>query len=37
MRTSQPLPRWIDYMETFKDYGAVLTRISREYDIRFGP
>jgi hypothetical protein len=25
---------WIDYRETFKDYGAILTRISREYEKR---
>jgi hypothetical protein len=27
---------WVDYIDTFKDYGAVLTRISRTYDTRFG-
>jgi len=27
---------WVDYDETFKDYGAALIRISREYDKRFG-
>ena len=26
---------WIDYRETFRDYGAILTRISREYERRF--
>ena len=26
---------WIDYRETFRDYGAILTRISREYEKRF--
>jgi len=28
---------WTDYLDTFKEYGAVLTRISRSYDTRFGP
>lgn len=28
---------WLDYLRTFKDYGAILTRISRTYDMRFGP
>jgi hypothetical protein len=33
-----PYPfEWVNYMDTFKDYGAALTRISREYDTRFGP
>lgn len=27
---------WLDYIETFQDYGAALTRISRTYDTRFG-
>lgn len=27
---------WVDYDRTFKDYGAILTRISRTYDSRFG-
>ncbi|PYS07045.1 MAG: hypothetical protein DMG12_01845, partial [Acidobacteria bacterium] len=26
---------WIDYRETFRDYGAILTRVSREYERRF--
>ena len=26
---------WIDYREAFRDYGAILTRISREYEKRF--
>lgn len=26
---------WVDYQETFRDYGAILTRISREYESRF--
>jgi hypothetical protein len=31
-----PFPfEWIDYRETFRDYGAILTRISREYEQRF--
>ncbi len=28
---------WLSYVDTFQDYGAVLTRISRTYDTRFGP
>jgi hypothetical protein len=32
-----PYPfEWADYSRTFNDYGAILTRISREYDRRFG-
>ncbi len=32
-----PYPfEWVNYVETFQDYGAVLTRISRTYDTRFG-
>lgn len=32
-----PYPfEWVNYIETFQDYGAVLTRISRTYDTRFG-
>ena len=32
-----PYPfEWVDYDRTFRDYGAVLTRISREYGRRFG-
>ncbi len=27
---------WGDYDRTFRDYGAILTRISRAYDTRFG-
>ena len=27
---------WVNYLSTFKDYGAALTRISRTYDTRFG-
>jgi hypothetical protein len=27
---------WVDYARTFRDYGAILTRISREYEARFG-
>jgi hypothetical protein len=27
---------WVNYDEAFRDYGAILTRISREYDSRFG-
>jgi len=31
-----PFPfEWMDYRETFRDYGAILTRISREYEKRF--
>lgn len=26
---------WVDYDRTFRDYGAILTRISRAYDTRF--
>jgi hypothetical protein len=33
-----PYPfEWVSYADTFQDYGAALVRISREYDIRFGP
>lgn len=28
---------WVSYADTFEDYGAALLRISREYEIRFGP
>lgn len=32
-----PYPfEWVNFIETFQDYGAVLTRISRTYDTRFG-
>ena len=32
----EPYPfEWVDYNRTFRDYGAILTRISREYDRRF--
>lgn len=32
-----PYPfEWVDYGTTFNDYGAILTRISRTYDGRFG-
>jgi hypothetical protein len=27
---------WVSYIDTFQDYGAALTRVSREYDTRFG-
>lgn len=31
-----PYPfEWVDYDRTFRDYGAILTRISRTYDTRF--
>lgn len=31
-----PFPfEWVDYRETYRDYGAILTRISREYEKRF--
>ena len=31
-----PFPfEWMDYRETFRDYGAILTRTSREYEKRF--
>ena len=34
----EPYPfEWVSYTDTFQDYGAVLTRISRAYDTRFGP
>jgi len=34
----EPFPfEWVNYIDTFQDYGAALTRISRGYDIRFGP
>lgn len=33
----EPYPfEWVDYGQTFNDYGAILTRISRSYDQRFG-
>lgn len=28
---------WVNYIDTFKDYSAALTRISRAYNVRFGP
>jgi hypothetical protein len=28
--------QWVDYNRSFRDYGAILTRISREYEKRFG-
>ena len=32
-----PYPfEWVNFIETFQDYGAALTRISRTYDTRFG-
>jgi hypothetical protein len=32
----EPYPfEWVDYGQTFNDYGAILTRISRSYDQRF--
>lgn len=34
----EPYPfDWIDYMTTFKDYGAMLARVARDYNTRFGP
>lgn len=27
---------WVDYKRTFADYGAILTRVCRTYDTRFG-
>jgi hypothetical protein len=27
---------WVNYEQTFRDYGAILVRISRAYDTRFG-
>lgn len=33
----EPYPfEWVDYQTTYRDYGAILTRISLEYDKRFG-
>lgn len=33
----EPYPfEWVDYDRAFRDYGAILTRISRVYDSRFG-
>lgn len=33
----EPYPfEWVNYEETFRDYGAILTRLSRTYDTRFG-
>ena len=26
---------WVDYIKTAKEYGALLVRLSREYDRRF--
>lgn len=32
----EPYPfEWVDYGQSFNEYGAILTRISREYDRRF--
>lgn len=32
----EPYPfEWVDYEQSFNEYGAILTRISREYDKRF--
>ncbi len=32
----EPYPfEWVDYSQSFNEYGAILTRISREYDKRF--
>ncbi len=34
----EPYPfEWASYADTFQDYSAALTRISRAYDTRFGP
>jgi hypothetical protein len=35
----EPYPfEWVNYEQTFRDYGAILTRISRAYDAQFaGP
>lgn len=34
---AEPYPfEWVDYDETALDYGAILVRVSREYDSRFG-
>ena len=31
-----PFPfEWLDYAQTAKEYGALLVRLSREYDRRF--
>lgn len=33
----EPYPfEWVNYDETFRDYGAILVRVSRTYDSRFG-
>lgn len=33
----EPYPfAWVDFDRTFNDYGAILARVSREYDTRFG-
>jgi hypothetical protein len=33
----EPYPfKWVDYEQSFNEYGAILTRISREYNKRFG-
>ncbi len=29
------LYEWLDYSQTAKEYGALLVRVSREYDRRF--
>jgi hypothetical protein len=32
----EPYPfAWVDFDQAFRDYGAILTRISREYERRF--
>lgn len=38
-RATNELPypfEWVDYDQTFRDYGAILTRICRMFDARFG-
>jgi hypothetical protein len=33
----EPYPfEWLDYNQTAKEYGALLLRVSRMYDLRFG-
>ena len=32
-----PFPfEWLNFADTYEDYGAALIRIAREYEVRFG-
>lgn len=34
---AEPYPfEWVDYERTAFDYGAILVRVAREYESRFG-